>query len=107
MHPPAQLEYEPSESNREDRHATTIPLPESMNLHAPIRKSKLVGAWPFLFVCPSLHVQCILGMVLGIQLWMMQVVVAILDPLRKVLSFSHVEIQYKLEIDSQLPCAKE
>ena len=43
----------------------------------------------------------------GTQLWMVQVVVAILDPLRKVLSFSHVEIQYKLEIDSQLPCAKE
>ena len=107
IHPLAQLEYEYWESNREDIHATTIPLLEGMNLHAPIRMLGFVGAWPFLLVRLSLHVRCTPDMILGTQLRVVQVVVAILDPLRTVLSFLLVGVRYKLEIDNRLLCAEE
>ena len=93
MHPPAQLEYEPSESNREDIHATTIPLLEGMNLHAPIRMLGFVGAWPFLLVGLALHAHCTLDMVLGTWLRMAPDVVAILDQSRKAFSIASVELE--------------
>ena len=84
------------ESNSEHTHATTIPSPEDMTLRASDCMSKLVGAWPFLFVRPSLLVRCTLDMALGTQLQMARAVVANLDKSRKAFSFASVEVKYEL-----------
>ena len=82
------------ESYREDIHATTIPLLESLNLHVPVHTLEFEGAWPCRLVCLSWHAQYTLDMVLGTRLEMVLEVVAMPDQLRAVVSSEPVEVVY-------------
>ena len=83
-------------SNREDTHATTIPSTAGKNLRGPVHMSEPVGAWPFLLGCLSSCARCTLDMALGTWLRMVQVVVGVLDQLKKVLSFVSAEMEHEM-----------